>query len=196
MWKSYIFNSQNAPELLRRCAILFTESQKLGWRPLRDSFVASIPRDTYDEEKIACIRDMFDWLVPPCLNHVKGSNLFLPFSEVHLVTCQMGLFAGLVGLPFGELLCAAGHTFKYISNILRAGEKKGDGGGRKNTTSTAPAASNAQEESLEVDSVHMQMAFLFSILWGLCGTVMSSSRPALDVFFRSLVDGVSKGSHY
>ncbi len=45
----------------------------------------------------------------------------------------------------------------------------------------------------EVDSVSIQMAFLFSILWGLCCTMTSASKPAFDAFFRNLVDGLTKG---
>ncbi len=45
----------------------------------------------------------------------------------------------------------------------------------------------------EVDAVHIQMAFLFSILWGLCCTMTSASRQQFDPFFRNLVDGLIKG---
>ena len=41
--------------------------------------------------------------------------------------------------------------------------------------------------------MHIQMAFLFSILWGLCCTLTSGAKQQFDAFFRNLVDGLMKG---
>ncbi len=106
-----------------RAGFLVLESCSLGWRPLRDSFMASMPRDVYDADKVGCVRDMFDWLIPPCLAHLRTSSLFLPYSELHLVSCQMSLFATLIGMQggvFGGAGNAAGEA---------AGSGQGGGGG-------------------------------------------------------------------
>ena len=42
---------------------------------------------------------------------------------------------------------------------------------------------------LQVDTILMQMQFLFSVLWGLASTVPEQSRKSFDSFFRNLVDG-------
>ncbi len=87
--------------LLLRSGFLVLESRSLGWVPLRDSFMASMPRDVFDTDKVNCISDMFDWLIPPCLAQIRASDTFLPLSELHLVTCQMSLFATLIGMQGG-----------------------------------------------------------------------------------------------
>ena len=45
----------------------------------------------------------------------------------------------------------------------------------------------------KVDTITMQMQFIFSILWGLCSTVPEQSRKAFDAYFRNLIDGLVKG---
>lgn len=44
---------------------------------------------------------------------------------------------------------------------------------------------------MEVDFIHMQMAFLFSILWGMCCTLTESGKMKFDPFFRNLVSLMS-----
>jgi dynein heavy chain len=49
------------------------------------------------------------------------------------------------------------------------------------------------ETPIQVDTIQMQMTFLFCILWGMCSTVRGPSRPKFDSHFRNLVDGLIKG---
>ena len=45
----------------------------------------------------------------------------------------------------------------------------------------------------QVDSITLQMQFIFAIIWGFCSTVPEQSRKAFDTFFRNLIDGMVKG---
>ena len=49
------------------------------------------------------------------------------------------------------------------------------------------------ETPVQVDTIQMQMLFLFAILWGLCSTVRGNCRQKFDAHFRNLVDGLIKG---
>ena len=74
------------------------ESQLLGWKPLQQSFMEKLPSEVYDKDKVSCLNDLFDWLLTPCLKQIAESELFLPFSEMPLVKCQLNLLASLLGI--------------------------------------------------------------------------------------------------
>eukprot|EP00095_Tigriopus_kingsejongensis_P002576 maker-scaffold274_size229011-snap-gene-1.23 protein:Tk02576 transcript:maker-scaffold274_size229011-snap-gene-1.23-mRNA-1 annotation:"hypothetical protein LOTGIDRAFT_210054" len=168
-WMNLIFEMSDlrraSPAVVGRSGILFMESRLLGWRPLKESFMHTLSSTLFDEEKLLCLNDMFDWLVPPCLEQIKVADLFLSYSELHLIKCQLSLLKSLLG----------------VSN------------GASNGASGQPQAQSMDEESSGVDATHMQMAFLFSILWGLCSTMADTSKPKFDAYFRNLVDGLVKG---
>ena len=42
--------------------------------------------------------ELFEWLVPPILVQVKKSELFVPFSELHLVNCMIRLLAEVLSI--------------------------------------------------------------------------------------------------
>lgn len=54
--------------------------------------------EVFDKEKITCLNDLFDWLVEPSLKQIQESQLFLPYSELHLVKCLLNLLASLLGI--------------------------------------------------------------------------------------------------
>ena len=49
-------------------------------------------------QQIASLDELFEWLVPPILVQVKKSELFVPYSELHLFTCMIRLFAEILNL--------------------------------------------------------------------------------------------------
>ncbi len=123
------------------------------------------------------------------LNHIRQSQTLLPFSEMHLFTCQTSLFAALIGLG-SDSSAAAGNVSSGGGGGADNADKSagGDGGG-----DTDPSAASAPASSSPVDSTYVQMAFLFSVLWGLCCTLAPGVRSSFDGFFRNLVDGLVKG---
>ena len=80
-----------SPATVGRCGMVYLESGLLGWRPLKDSFLESLPRSAFNQEQISSLDELFEWLVPPILAQVKKCDLFVPFSELHLVTCMIRL---------------------------------------------------------------------------------------------------------
>ena len=49
------------------------------------------------------------------------------------------------------------------------------------------------ESPVQIDSIQLQMTFLFCVLWGLCSSIRESCRKPFDGHFRNLVDGLIKG---
>jgi len=62
--------SQASPATVSRCGMIYLEPRVLGWRPLVESWVngeIAEPLKMYKAEIVA----LFDFLVPPCLDHVR-----------------------------------------------------------------------------------------------------------------------------
>lgn len=80
-------------------------------------------------------------------------------------------------VPFCEL-----HLFQSMLRIFRA---------MLNVDSLI--ANQNSENPVQVDTIQLQMLFLFCILWGLCATIRESHKKLFDSHFRNLVDGLIKG---
>ena len=50
-----------------------------------------------------------------------------------------------------------------------------------------------KESRSKVDTINMQIIFIFAVLWGLCSSIPEGSKKAFDVYFRNLIDGLIKG---
>lgn len=75
----------------------------MGWRPLFESYMISIPDAVNDKNKDIfnkliedhqkLIRDLFDWLLQPCLDFVRlECKLFITTSPLHLVFSLLNLY--------------------------------------------------------------------------------------------------------
>ena len=77
--------------------MIFMETHQLGWKPMKTSFIASLPPAFTDEQK-SLLDDLFDWLVPGCLKVLPSYTLYIKFSEVHLFRCLVQLFSAVIGV--------------------------------------------------------------------------------------------------
>lgn len=80
-------------------------------------------------------------------------------------------------VPFNEL-----HLFNSMLKLLKA------------CLNVETLIENQKSENpVQVDTIQMEMVFLFSIMWGLCSTIRGTNRKQFDVHFRNLIDGLIKG---
>uniref|UniRef100_A0A7N6BTR8 Dynein axonemal heavy chain 7 n=1 Tax=Anabas testudineus TaxID=64144 RepID=A0A7N6BTR8_ANATE len=87
---------QASPATVSRCGMIYMEPQQLGWTPLRDSYMNTLPESLSAEHR-ELIVDLFDWLVQPCLDFidrecrfvVQTSSIHLAYSLMKLYTCLM-----------------------------------------------------------------------------------------------------------
>ncbi|GLI63290.1 hypothetical protein VaNZ11_006196 [Volvox africanus] len=85
-----------SPATVSRCGMVYVEPQQLGWRPLRDSWVATLPSSLADDAK-AHIVTLSEWLVDPCVAFVRKNckeliptaDISLPNSLMHIMTSMM-----------------------------------------------------------------------------------------------------------
>ena len=86
-----------SPATVSRCGMIYMEPHQLGWRPHFNSYMNTLP-DSISEENRSMIRDLFHWLVDPCLDFVRHEcHLFVTTSDIHLTVSLMRLYSCLMG---------------------------------------------------------------------------------------------------
>ena len=88
--------------------MVFMESQQLGWRPLKDSFLQSLPSTLFAPDQISSLDDMFEWLVPACMKHVRTSTLSVPYSELHIFNSMLTILRATLGVDLEQAASTAG----------------------------------------------------------------------------------------
>ncbi|XP_053350493.1 dynein axonemal heavy chain 3 [Clarias gariepinus] len=87
---------QASPATVSRCGMISMEPHQLGWTPLRDSYMDTLP-DSLSPEHREVIMDLFDWLVQPCLDFIAHNCCFLvQTSPIHLAFSLMRLYSCLL----------------------------------------------------------------------------------------------------
>ncbi|XP_051969464.1 dynein axonemal heavy chain 3 [Xyrauchen texanus] len=87
---------QASPATVSRCGMIYMEPHQLGWMPLRDSYINTLPESLADEHR-TLITDLFNWLVEPCLEFIYHECSFLvQTSPIHLANSLMHLYTCLL----------------------------------------------------------------------------------------------------
>ncbi|XP_030068202.1 dynein axonemal heavy chain 3 [Microcaecilia unicolor] len=87
---------QASPATVSRCGMIYMEPHQLGWIPLKDSYMNTLPTNLAAEH-MELVSDMFDWLIQPCLDFVRHECKFLvQTSPMHLAYCMMRLYTCLL----------------------------------------------------------------------------------------------------
>ncbi|MGH0140104.1 UNVERIFIED_CONTAM: hypothetical protein FKN15_000554, partial [Acipenser sinensis] len=87
---------QASPATVSRCGMIYMEPHQLGWSPLRDSYMDTLPQTLSDEHR-ELINDMFNWLVQPSLEFIRHECKFLvQTSPIHLAYSMMRLYTCLL----------------------------------------------------------------------------------------------------
>uniref|UniRef100_A0A8C7GT98 Dynein axonemal heavy chain 3 n=1 Tax=Oncorhynchus kisutch TaxID=8019 RepID=A0A8C7GT98_ONCKI len=80
---------QASPATVSRCGMIYMEPHQLGWAPLRDSYMDTLPESLSTEHRDLIV-DMFNWLVQPCLDFISRECRFLvSTSPIHLAYSLM-----------------------------------------------------------------------------------------------------------
>ncbi|XP_066529410.1 dynein axonemal heavy chain 12 [Hoplias malabaricus] len=63
--------SQASPATVSRCGMIYMEPTQLGWRPLVESWLNTLPQPLQTQENSTLLLELFDWLVPPSLRMLR-----------------------------------------------------------------------------------------------------------------------------
>ncbi|XP_029805794.1 dynein heavy chain 3, axonemal [Suricata suricatta] len=87
---------QASPATVSRCGMIYMEPHQLGWKPLKDSYMDTLPTSLTKEHK-ELVNDMFMWLVQPCLEFIHLHCKFVvQTSPIHLAFSMMRLYSSLL----------------------------------------------------------------------------------------------------
>ncbi|XP_070269812.1 dynein axonemal heavy chain 3 [Myotis yumanensis] len=87
---------QASPATVSRCGMIYMEPHQLGWKPLKDSYMDTLP-STLTQEHKELVNDMFMWLVQPCLEFIRLQCKFVvQTSPTHLAFSMMRLYSSLL----------------------------------------------------------------------------------------------------
>ncbi|KAJ8931053.1 hypothetical protein NQ314_016082, partial [Rhamnusium bicolor] len=62
---------QASPATVSRCGMIYLEPATLGWWPFIETWIPTCNPEWCDEDRKYNIMDLFNWLVPPCLNFIR-----------------------------------------------------------------------------------------------------------------------------
>uniref|UniRef100_A0A8C3KJ13 Dynein axonemal heavy chain 3 n=1 Tax=Calidris pygmaea TaxID=425635 RepID=A0A8C3KJ13_9CHAR len=85
-----------SPATVSRCGMIYMDSQQLGWKPLKDSYMNTLPPNLQEEHR-ELVRDLIFYIVQPCLEFihlhckaiVQTSSSHLSYSLMKLYTCLL-----------------------------------------------------------------------------------------------------------
>ncbi|KAJ3373477.1 Dynein heavy chain 3, axonemal [Kappamyces sp. JEL0680] len=88
-----------SPATVSRCGMIYMEPDAIGWRPMMECWIKTLPLS--DNQK-TLVSQLFDWVVPPCLEFVATSckeivattPINMAVSLMNLMFCQFDVFAG------------------------------------------------------------------------------------------------------
>lgn len=84
---------QASPATVSRCGMIYMEPAQLGWRPMVRSYIKHKLPSGLGEELLELVDDLFEWLVDPCLNHIRTEcRQLFPVSDLHAVKQLITLF--------------------------------------------------------------------------------------------------------
>eukprot|EP00898_Chlorokybus_atmophyticus_P008353 jgi/Chlat1/8519/Chrsp80S07812 len=85
-----------SPATVSRCGMVYVEPSQIGWKPLVDSWLNTLPA-TLNEKHREQIDKMFDWMVPPCLRcALRFSRTVVPVQESAMVQSLCRIYASLL----------------------------------------------------------------------------------------------------
>uniref|UniRef100_A0A8C3CTF2 Dynein axonemal heavy chain 3 n=1 Tax=Cairina moschata TaxID=8855 RepID=A0A8C3CTF2_CAIMO len=88
-----------SPATVSRCGMIYMDPQQLGWKPLKDSYMNTLPPNLQEEHR-ELVRDL---IFLPCLEFihhnckaiVQTSSIHLTYSLMKLYTCLLGKYPNM-----------------------------------------------------------------------------------------------------
>ncbi|KAK9829119.1 hypothetical protein WJX72_004004 [[Myrmecia] bisecta] len=86
-----------SPATVSRCGMVYVEPSQIGWRPLRDSWMAAKLPASFTADHRAKIHALFEWLVDPCMAFVRRNcREVVATADINLPQSLMNTFWSLL----------------------------------------------------------------------------------------------------
>ncbi|GBG91689.1 hypothetical protein CBR_g53503 [Chara braunii] len=177
--------SAASPATVSRCGMIYFEPHKLGFHPLLDSWIATLPA-SFTERARDQIRKLFLWMVPPSLHFLR--HVIQEYSETmdaNVVQCLLRLVEAL-------LLDKGTETSTDPIATANSPTASASAGQQSVMRKSAIAGGAAVISKVDIDKLMLWVDsfFVFSLVWSLGCTGDMDSRRHFDLFFRRLATGV------
>ncbi|XP_039627270.1 dynein heavy chain 12, axonemal [Polypterus senegalus] len=89
--------SQASPATVSRCGMIYMEPSQLGWMPIIESWMNTLPESFHREEIRTLLLGLFEWMVPPSLRFLrKQCKELVPTTNSNTVVSLTRLFEMLI----------------------------------------------------------------------------------------------------
>ncbi|KAJ8047551.1 Dynein heavy chain 3, axonemal [Holothuria leucospilota] len=178
---------QASPATVSRCGMIYMEPSQLGWQPLVASYLQHCVPDFVTNSQKEVIKLLFDWLLPPCVNHViKNCHQSVAMSDMHMTMNMIKLYGCLLD---------------DVSDSDSDFDVDEDGDEEQETPPVADEADEEKppsltEQKIQEERTNMLIAnFLFSLVWSVGATVDGDFRDNFSEFFKQLCDMDQAGKY-
>ena len=84
-----------SPATVSRCGMIYVEPSSMGWEPLKDSWMNTLPPLMTPHKPR--LEELFTWLVKPCMTFVrKNCKELIPTSDINLPFALMNIFDSMI----------------------------------------------------------------------------------------------------
>jgi dynein heavy chain len=195
-----------SPATVSRNGIIYMEAEfVVGWRPLLTSWLDRLQADAdgaapktdgepdsgvsapgadsehpfqISDKQRAQIVFLFEWLVEPCLCYLRKECVEMsPTVDANLVMSLINTMESALEEIYVD---ADGHGQKELM--------KGTGKGNQKKNEKKAEVKNHDEV--------VECAFLFSLIWSVCNTVVESAREGFSAFLREIIIDAKEGAKF
>ncbi|GFR40055.1 hypothetical protein Agub_g593 [Astrephomene gubernaculifera] len=159
-----------SPATVSRCGMVYMQPSLLGWRPIVDSWMNTLPECVDQEIKDYLLR-LLAWLVPPCLRLViKDCTQPVPCQDLNLVTSLTRLLQALM-LP-------------YLQPPAPAAAPRP---GVPPSPLTPPVVPPTADPAAQLATI--ECFFVFALVWSLGATLDAAGRASFSDHLRKFLRG-------
>jgi dynein heavy chain len=212
--------AEASPATVSRVGMVYMEPRRLGWRPLLQSWIKTLPRALSRKGRQEQLIALFEWLIPPCLQFVNNFvKVITPVTDLHLVSALISLYDCLLAKPFGRRQQAQANAFLATSSASSANapvaSEEGSSAGKRVTTedgaddvddivdvdededddarqSRPMTAAGCEPQPSEVDvPAAIEGLFLMSLIWSVGTVVDAKGRAAFSDYLMMLLSATA-----
>eukprot|EP00003_Mantamonas_plastica_P009854 TRINITY_DN1922_c0_g1_i3.p1 TRINITY_DN1922_c0_g1~~TRINITY_DN1922_c0_g1_i3.p1 ORF type:complete len:2408 (+),score=832.24 TRINITY_DN1922_c0_g1_i3:887-8110(+) len=160
-----------SPATVSRCGMVYMEPQDIGWQPMLEVWTSNLSEEMIVHEEL--IKQLFMWLVPPCLRFVKRAcKQVIQTTDMWLVQSLMRLFTCFFAEDTGPDTQVTRNFWSFVED------------------EEADLERQTKREAELVRKIHG--CFIFSLVWSIGATTEMGGRVQFDRLLRDLIRGDSQ----